>query len=380
MEDYIKVIQGTSVETLYQLPHKQIGAHPTGFVIRHSQPLLIDFPFTVCPLYTCSSTEAELPGSNPHDVVIDYTNGSLETLLYTLYERYKDTSCTKTECSMKRFLYTKRNPPRKIIIPCFKRQENLLCVLQRFQSIQLPKEGYRPQILLVEHSPYPELQSIAEQYNCEYIWLFLDPRIPRMPLGQFNKALAYDKAFLYGSPADWYLFHDNDILVPKTFWDLLDTNKERANTQFLQPYTGRCLLNLKPAVAEAFRDNITLADEPIEPAMIYERNPGAPGGSLYLSRQRYLEAGGHDPQLCWGYGPEDALFYHKLEVLEPIAFADSPPIEMIHLWHPPAAGTNPFRQEMDFFVKVVFKEKTPDEKRTYMRYKEALLRSLLSNV
>ena len=374
------MIQGTSVETLYQLPHKQIGAHPTGFVVRHTEPLLLDFSFTVCPLYTCSSTDTELPGSNPHDVVIDYTNGSLETLLYTLYEVYKNTSCTKTETSMKRYLYTKELPRRKIVIPCFQRQENLMCVLQRFQSIQLPNEGYRPQILLVEHSPYPEIQAIAEQYNCEYIWLFLDPRIPRTPLGQFNKALAYDKAFLYGSPADWYLFHDNDILVPKTFWNLLDANKERAKTQFLQPYTGRCLLNLKPPVAEAFRDTITLADEPIEPAMIYERNPGAPGGSLYLSRQRYLEAGGHDPQLCWGYGPEDALFYHKLELLEPIAFADSPPIEMIHLWHPPAAGSNPFRQEMDFFVKVVFKEKTPDEKRGYMRYKEALLRSLLRHV
>ncbi len=382
MQEYIKVLEGTSVESLYTLPHKQLGTHPTGFVVIHTDPLLIDFPFTLCPLMTCLSGNTNLPGSNPHDVVVLYSprEGPLEKLLYTLYETYKDTRCTKTPNSMKRYIFESKLPPRKLIIPCFKRQENLVCVLKRFASIELPREGYFPQILLVEHSPYPELESIAEEYKCEYIWFFLDPRIPTLPLGQFNKALCYDKAFLYGSPAEWYLFHDNDVLVPKAFWSLLDQNVERAKTQFLQPYTGRCLFNLKPPVAEAFRENLSLADEPIDSSMIYERIPGAPGGSLYLSRQRYLEAGGHDPQFCWGYGPEDALFYQKLELLEPIAFADSPPIDLIHLWHPTAANQNPFRNEMDFFVKVVFKEKKPEEKLAYMKHKESLLKNLLQNI
>ena len=381
MEAYIKVLEGTSVETLYKLPHKQLGAHPTGFVIIHKEPLLLDFPFTVCPLFTCSSDEQTLPGNNPQDVVVLYSadQGPLERVLYTLYETYKETACEKTETSMKRYIFTKMFPPRKIIIPCFKRKENLIPVLQRFQTIDLPKEGYRPQILLVEHSPMPELQSVAEDFNCEYIWLFLDPRIPTMPLGQFNKALCYDKAFLYGSPANWYLFHDNDVLVPKQFWSLLDENVERADTQFLQPYTHRCLLNLKQVVAEMVRENLSLIDEPLDESMYAPLQPGAPGGSLYLTRQRYLEAGGHDPQFCWGYGPEDALFYHKLELLEPIAFADTPPIEMIHLWHPPAAGSNPFRHEMDFFVKGVFIQKKREEKLAYMKYKEELLKNLMKS-
>jgi hypothetical protein len=381
MEQYIQVIQGTSVETLYKLPHKQIGAYPTGFVVIYSGSLDISFPFTVCPLYTVLSDSEVLPGSNPHDVIVKYTNelGSLERLLYTLYEEYKETGCIQTDNSMKRFVYTKQLPPRKIVIPCFKRKENLVAVLKRFQMIDVPKEGYRPQILLVEHSPFPELQQIAEDFHCEYIWFLLDPRIPHLPLGQFNKALAYDKAFLNGMPAQWYLFHDNDVLVPKKFWELLDANRERANTQFLQPYTHRSLLNLKQAVAEMFRENLSLADEPMDTSMYFPIVPGAPGGSLYLSRERYLEAGGHDPQLCWGYGPEDALFYHKLELLEPIAFADSPPIEMIHLWHETAAIHNPFRAEMDYFVKVLFKEKSRDEKLGYMNYKRELLKNLVKN-
>jgi hypothetical protein len=381
MDKYLAILQGTSVETLYKLPHKQVGAHPTGFVVVTLQALTLDFSFTVCPLQTCIFGNT-LPGTNPHDVIVQYRVelGPLEQVLYSLYETYKDTHCEKTDCSMKRYIYERTLPPRKIIIPCLKRKENLIAVLQRFQSIEPPQEGYRPQILLVEHSPLPELQNIAETYNCEYIWLFLDPRVPELPIGQFNKALAYDKAFLYGSPAQWYLFHDNDVLVPKDFWNRLDANVERTKTQFLQPYANRCLFNLKEATAELFRENVSLADEPLEPTMHYPLEPGAPGGSLYLSKQRYLEAGGHDPQFCWGYGPEDALFYHKLELLEPIAFADEPPIDMIHLWHPSAAIANPFRNEMDWFVKVLFQGKSKEEKLAYMKHKEALLKNLLQNI
>lgn len=379
MEQYAKIITETSVETLYTLPHTYKANHPTGFVVITNEPIIPSFPFTVCPIFFCSGTTMKLPGSNPHDVVVFYTEslGPLESLLYTLYEQYKDTCCKRTDCSMKRYVFEKTLPDRKIIIPCFQRKENLQTVLKRFAMIQMPKEGYRPPILIVEHSPFPELQSIAEAHECEYLWIFLDPRIPFTPLGQFNKALCYDKAFLYGTPAQWYLFHDNDVIVPKDFWDKLDGNVRRANTQFIQPYTHRSLLNLKPSVAEILREDIRIADGPLDPAMYYDIVPGAPGGSLYLSRERYLEAGGHDPQICWGYGPEDALFYHKLELLEPIAFADDPPIEMLHLWHPPAAIHNPLRREMDFFVKVVFKEKRDEEKRAYMKYKQEVLKNLL---
>lgn len=376
---YLEVVNSTSVEALYKLPHTYIGAHPTGFVVIYTEPLEVTFPFTVCPLLFVSHEEHALPGNNPHDVIVLYKKeyGSLESLLYTLYETYKETGCIKTSCSVKRYILEKKLPPRKIIIPCFKRKENLIPVLKRFAMIDLPKEGYRPSILLVEHSPFPELQQIAEDFECEYIWFTLDPRDPFSPLAQFNKALCYDKAFLYGTPSEWYLFHDNDVLVPKTFWNLLDENVERAKTKFLQPYTHRSLLNLKQAVAEMFREDLTLADKPLDESMYTPIAAGAPGGSLYLSRDRYLEAGGHDPQFCWGYGPEDALFYQKLELLETIAFADEPPIEMIHLWHPPAAIHNPFRFEMDMFVKGFFKHKEEDWKRGYMNWKQAILKNLI---
>jgi hypothetical protein len=157
METYIKILEGTSVESLYRIPHKQLGAHPTGFVVIHTEPLLLDFPFTICPLHTCSSDEQTIPGRSPHDVIVMYKAelGSLETLLYTLYETYKETHCEQTGVSMKRYIFEKKQPPRKIIIPCFKRKENLIAVLKRFAMIADPVEGFKPQILLVEHSPVP---------------------------------------------------------------------------------------------------------------------------------------------------------------------------------------------------------------------------------
>jgi hypothetical protein len=378
VQQYLAVVT-ESPEVLYTIRHKHVGAHPTGFVIITDDIKAININFSVCPLYLCSTDLQTLPGCNPHDVLLQYskTDGDLERILYILWEQYKNTFCESTEKSMKRYVYMKSLPPRKIIIPCFKRLENLDPVLQRFDMIESPPEGYKPQILLVEHSPFPEMETIATKYNCEWIWIYLEPRIPNVPIGQFNKALAYDKAFIFGSPAQWYLFHDNDVLVPNDFWSRLDANIARTGAQFLQPYTHRCLICLKPGPSEHMRGDLSLMDAPLVKDLYYDLTPGAPGGSLYITRQRYIEVGGHDPNISWGYGPEDCLFWDKLQTFEPIAYADDPPIELVHLWHTSAAPNNPFLHQMNWFVKVYFSGKTIEEKRAYMASKRQILEKLL---
>lgn len=379
MEKYVSVLENTNLLTLLTLPQKHIGVHPSGFIVELDQKEVVEpFAFTVCPLLFYNKG-TPIPGTNPHDVLIFYSNqrGDLETLLYTLWEQYKEYHLEETSCSKKRYVYEKTLPPRKIVIPCLGRKENLVPTLKRLQMINLPREGYRPVTCIVEHSPFPDLDKIAMDFQCEYLWIFLDPRNCELPVGQFNKALCYDKSFLFTSPAEWYLFHDNDVLVPRDFWRRIDENVERANTKFLQPYTHRSLLNTVKEVAETLRENVSLADEKLTEDMIYPIIPGAPGGSLYLHRQRYLEVGGHDPNFFWGYGPEDKFFFEKLKLLEPISFADEPPIEMIHLWHPSAENNNPFRFQMDWFTHVFFKGKTLDEKISYMKNKRNILENIL---
>lgn len=377
---YLEILQTTNPQTLLQLPHMHLGAKPTGFIVRTDESVP-SFPFTICPLQFCKLNE-EPPGTDPHDILLNYTKelGDLEGLLYKLWELYSEKHLDRTPFSMKRYIFTQSLPPRKIVIPCLGRKENLIPTLKRLITIDLPSEGYHPSICLVEHSPYPDLKDIAIEFKCEYIWLLLDPLHPELPIGQFNKALCYDKAFLFGSPADWYLFHDNDILVPRDFWKRIDENVARAKTQFLQPYTGRCLLNTLPHIAEMIRENVSLVDLGLTEEMVYPRVHGAPGGSLYLKRERYIEVGGHDPNLCWGYGPEDMLFFNKVKLLEPIAYADEPPIEMIHLWHPTTQNNNPFRHEMDWFVKVYFESKSREEKFGIMQGKRQLLEFLLLEI
>lgn len=379
-EKYIHIIQNTTLGNLLTLPHKHVGSHPTGFVVQ-TEESVESFAFTLCPLFFCKTTE-EIPGKNPHDVIIPYTkeDGDLESLLYRLWETYKEKHCETSGKTMKRYVYEKKLPPRKIMIPCLGRKENLIATLKRFQMIDLPIEGYFPSITLVEHSPHPDLETIAAQFHCEYLWIFLDPRDPTLPIGQFNKALCYDKGFLFTSPAEWYLFHDNDILVPKDFWKKLDANVKRANTKFLQPYTHRCLLNTIPEIGKMMQENPKLADEELIPEMFSPIIKGAPGGSLYLQRDRYIDVGGHDPNYCWGYGPEDLLFFNKLKLFEPIAYADDPPIEMIHLWHPTASVNNPFRFDMDWFVKIFLEGKSIQEKTEFMKSKKELLENIYSQI
>lgn len=379
-QQYLEVVQNTSLPTLLTLPHKQVGAYPTGFIVQTGEQIP-SFSFTVCPVVFCLPSEP-LPAVNPHDVIVPYSkeDGDLETLLYMLYESYREKHLEQKGKTMKRYIYEKTLPPRKIIIPCLGRKENLVPTLKRLQMIQPPIEGYRPTVCIVEHSPFPDLEGIAKEFNCEYLWLFLDPRDPKLPVGQFNKALCYDKAFLFTSPANWYLFHDNDVLVPKDFWKRIDENVERAKTKFLQPYTYRSLINTLPEVAEMLRKNLSLADEPLAEGTFYPIVEGAPGGSLYLDRQRYIDVGGHDPNYCWGYGPEDRLFFNKLKLFEEIAYADDPPIEMIHLWHPTAESKNPFRYDMDWFVNVFFERHPKEQKMAILQGKKQLLETILREI
>ncbi len=382
--NYKKMIESVPLQALYEFHHKHNGVYPTGFVVVTKEKI-DSFPFTICPLYIVESEEelkTEKGGKNCMDVIVFYdaSMGSLESVLYSLWEEYKETKCTRTKNSMKRYIYENHTIPRKIVIPTLGRGYNLECVIRRFKMIEKPIEGYYPPIMIVEHSPNAEFEDYCKAENIEYLWFFLDPRDPTTPIGQFNKALCYDKAFLFGEQADWYLFHDNDVLVPHRFWYLLDENCRRVNAKFIQPYTHRCLLGLKEWVAPKFREDLTLVDKPIDPKDYNEIMEGAPGGSLYIHRDRYIEAGGHDPNYCWGWGPEDALFFFKVKLFEPIAYADEPPIEMVHLYHPSASPNSIFHSSMEMLVRGYFMRQTREDLEGYFHSKRELFKQYLSRV
>jgi hypothetical protein len=61
-----------------------------------------------------------------------------------------------------------------------------------------------------------------------------------------------------------------------------------------------------------------------------------------------LRVGGHDPHFFFGYGPEDAFLWRKLQLHYVMGYGENPRIPLTHLWHPNAANLNPLKQNMDF--------------------------------
>jgi hypothetical protein len=75
-----------------------------------------------------------------------------------------------------------------------------------------------------------------------------------------------------------------------------------------------------------------------------EGSPGAPGGSICLSRELFNKVGGFDPHFFWAYSIEDRFFWEKVEKFTKISTLESPKVDLYHLWHPPGWGKNPYER------------------------------------
>jgi hypothetical protein len=229
-----------------------------------------------------------------------------------------------------------------ILIPCKGRRELLETTLKVFKH-----ESKNCSITLVEHDTDQNYKEFALEQGIGWIYLpLLDS--PQHPLGQFNRGYCFDIGFIYGPKAKFYLCHDNDLLVPKNFWSLLQQNIERENFQALQTYSDRFVWQTTKEVSERIQGDLSWYYNSFSVREHCKENPpGAKGGSIVVSHDLYLKAGGHDPQLFWGYSPEDRMFWMKLELLTKIGYGDSPSIPLTHLWHLPAGSQNPLLSMMN---------------------------------
>ena len=49
----------------------------------------------------------------------------------------------------------------------------------------------------------------------------------------------------------------------------------------------------------------------------------------------FFEVGGYDPELFYGWSPEDLFFWDKIESMESIGITDNPKNEIYHMYHKP---------------------------------------------
>lgn len=208
-------------------------------------------------------------------------------------------------------------------------------------------------IIVVENDEIPRLADFAAAYGADYVFL---PFGVSNSAGLYSRGLAYNVGFKAVPQARWSVFHDADLLVPADFFELLE-HYLQAEPKWLQPYTDRRVTSLTPGASEyvmysdAIHDLYGIQD-------FYLTGQGAPGGSIVVRDDVFVRVGGYDPELFYGYAPEDSFFWTKLELLcQPLdvvtnchngagIYADDPPMRLYHLFHPPAISDNPDHDRM----------------------------------
>lgn len=238
----------------------------------------------------------------------------------------------------------------------------------------------RASVMVVEHSPAPEFKTWCKKKGIAWLWIPLEKDMGN-PLGQFNRSLGFDMSVLYGPKTKNYLFMDSDLLVPHEFWKKLGKNI-KGHEIAIQPFAHRAVFYMTEELSRELMKKPNLDISTIE---CVSKNGhfggrGAKGGATYMSYDNFMRIGGFDPQIFWGYAPEDQLFWRKMEAEGGLGYADEPAIDLLHLWHPPAVNTNPYHDQMSHYWVTVLSKKPKEWYNIYNKSKSDYLKNFIKFV
>lgn len=224
-------------------------------------------------------------------------------------------------------------------------------------------------ITFVEHSDDKEHLPFCED-GVNYIHI---PANGKM----FNKCLSMNAGVFFSNKADFYLFHDLDVMVKKDFFSNIMLNLKRTDCRAIQPFKGKRVLYADEAVSMDIRNGKIDMDSIVDGRYgINSGTPGAPGGSLFVEHNHFFEIGGYDPELFFGYSIEDQFFFDKLMMTGGVDSCNVPPTEVIHLWHPPLWNSNPHASDhAELYFD--FKRSPVEEKMLYMKLKHEQIKKYL---
>lgn len=206
-------------------------------------------------------------------------------------------------------------------------------------------------IIICEHDSRPYYKLFCEENKIDYGFIDLNKSNTD---GLYSRSLVYNMAVKCFPSSEWWLLHDSDLLVPDAFFNKLKPLMTNSKS-WIQPYSNKMVLNITPEHTILLQQNNDyIADLDIEILPYIQKNlPGAVGGSLLIKNDLFYEVGGYDHELFYGYAPEDAIFWFKLECLYKkienyhnwychfgsAEYADD--INMYHQWHMPETTKNP---------------------------------------
>ncbi len=246
----------------------------------------------------------------------------------------------------------------------FKKAIDHMIEMEKRNNISPFRRITRISLTIVEHSDTPQHKELCQDW-VNYIW------IPKNGT-RFNKCLAHNMGVLYSNKADYYLFHDLDTLVPKNFFVNLMLNIKGLDA--VQSFARRRLLYATKMLTDSIMDGETDVNKLHHNyPNLSEGTEGAKGGSIFMSSKIFFEVGGYDMEFYDGYSVEDAAMYHKLDFKGKLGGCNTPPIELIHLWHPYSHGGN-ITQPEAFAALHAFDNLSDEDKLKYMQIKSEHLK------
>ena len=205
------------------------------------------------------------------------------------------------------------------------------------------------------------LESLALENGIVYLYC---DKLPTNHEGKFSRALSFNLPINYfNSSSKWILCHDSDLLVDQQFM-LNVLNQTKECNSWIQPYGGRRVSNLSVEDTKELLEGNFLT---LSSLTVSYPNPGAMGGSVLVPTDLLKNVGGYDPELFWGYGPEDATFWGKLENTGDAKYSKDTTV--YHMNHPPSYLVD---YSKFTFLYQLFVSLTHEDRQDLIKYKREL--------
>jgi len=224
-------------------------------------------------------------------------------------------------------------------------RQEYLCQVIKYIEAAAEKTSLNICIFVVEHD-------ITENIKTHVKKFFIN-QLTTNTKELYSRSLCANIGFLCGGiNSKWFMYHDSDLLMDENFFLNMEPYLN-GNPLWLQPYTEQRVINLSQTTTD-----IILNDQQIDFTdscnwASTQNKKGAPGGSIVVRNDVFKRVGGFDPEIFYGYAPEDSMFWVKLECLvKPIekidcchqggaVYVTDPDMKLYHLWHTHQLQQNP---------------------------------------
>lgn len=241
----------------------------------------------------------------------------------------------------------------------------------RYLKAAALRSSLKINFIVIEHNLYPTHQFYCQQKNIDYFFLSYTLTMPNKGIA---KSLCYNLGYLLSTKSEWMLFHDLDILVTEDFFETLEKHYLKNDTIWVQPYRAKRVNFLDVMSVMEIIEEKPLIRELCQIKQKKEARPGSTGGSILIKSEAFKQVGGYDPELFWGYAPEDNFLWMKLEHYgasdklvnrlhcRSAVYADDPGLEVYHMDHPPAdinrGQLETMEEIFEWFCRATNKEKS----------------------